>query len=193
MAQYVENIRNQVSEIESSSLANACGGSSRQSPVRVASRANDLIDQVKLDFPSWSGIGSDFTLNILTVMEGEDTTYATRDSKIFSRIENNVLAPAIKNLATRCQLTETNATKLAELIKINTTLESIFKETAAGNISANPSYGDYTLPSSYLDLYSEIVSTYSPDMISASCKSDDGEDMGAKIKKAMDNLLNRIQ
>lgn len=139
LAEYIQTVRETAGKIDANALENACG-KNRRSPSTVINQANDLIDQVKLDFPTWNAIGSDFNLNILAVMEGQENYYAQRDGKIFSDIENKILSNTIKSLGSRCQLTQSNANQLAELIRINATLEQIFKMTAAGNLGSSPSF-----------------------------------------------------
>jgi hypothetical protein len=107
---------------------NNCGNR-RVSPSVTAKKTTALFDQAKLDFPSFSLIGVDFSVQILSVMKGESNTPALRDAAIFRKIEGSIISPTIQYLAQNCSLDDTNISIISNRIRLNTALETIYKQT----------------------------------------------------------------
>jgi hypothetical protein len=115
---------------------NTCG-TTKTSPTATTNRVNELLDQSKLDFPSFDMIGEDFEIQILSVMRGESTSPALRDAAIFRKIEDTTISPTIRSLAQSCNLDETAISIIENRIKLNTALESVYKKTLVGETPSN--------------------------------------------------------
>jgi hypothetical protein len=163
---------------------NNCGNR-RISPSATAKKTTALFDQAKLDFPSFSLIGVDFSVQILSVMKGESNTPALRDAAIFRKIEDSIISPTIQYLAQNCSLDDTNISIISNRIRLNTALETIYKQTLIWEAPSSFAW-DYSIPDEYLELYREIVDNYDPQKTS-SCKS------GLWFDEIMSTILEKIQ
>ena len=125
LAEYRRSITTELASITQNAGNASCQNGASQSASQVSGVA-------------WSQIAifdtttEDFAYQIQVVGQGKSRSRVIEDGKIFGIIDTEINT-AIKNLANRCALNDTNRAQLQTLIIENQALQSNFKRTVLGN------------------------------------------------------------
>lgn len=164
LAQYEKEMKTKFSKLRQNAKNN-CGPTAGWW-ISSMNKTIELFDRAKVQIPLYNDIVTDFQYNITMTLRGESRSAVLENGKVFARIYNSTINPAIENLTSTCNLNEWTEEFIIEAIRTNSVLESIYKNVAIGNAPSSE-----WLSNTYLPLYNEIITTYTPGA-TESCKNE---------------------